>query len=87
MPSLVEAARFETMKRDGDALLPRLMTAFDRGADRFLNQGRSGRWRDCLTPGDVDRYEAIVRRAASPGLARWLEGGRRAAGEPTLSPD
>jgi aryl sulfotransferase len=87
MLSLVEAARFETMKRDGDALLPRLMTAFDRGADRFLNQGRSGRWRDCLTPGDVGRYEAIARRAASPGLARWLEGGRRAAGEPTLSPD
>jgi aryl sulfotransferase len=87
MPTLVEAARFETMKKEGDALLPNLKEAFDRGADRFLNQGRSGRWREYLLPDDVARYEAIVRRAASPGLARWLESGRHAAGEPGSSPD
>jgi len=87
MPSLVDAANFETMKKDGDALFPKLREAFDRGADRFLNQGRSGRWREYLLPEDVARYEAIVRRATTPGLARWLEGGRRAAIEPTSSPD
>jgi aryl sulfotransferase len=87
MPSLVEAARFETMKMDGDALLPKLKEAFDRGADRFINQGRSGRWREHLQPEDVARYEAIARRAVGPGLARWLEGGRRTAGDPTSSPD
>jgi aryl sulfotransferase len=87
MPSLVEAARFETMKADGDALLPGLKAGFDRGADRFLHQGRSGRWREHLRPEDVARYEAIAKRAASPGLARWLEGGRRNAGEPASSAD
>ena len=87
MPSLVEAARFETMKADGDALLPGLKAGFDRGADRFLHQGRSGRWREHLQPEDIARYDAIVRRAASPGLASWLEGGRRTAGEPTSSVD
>ena len=87
MPALVEAARFESMKQNGDALFPKLKMSFDRGADRFINQGRSGRWRECLTPEDVARYEAIARRAASPGLARWLEGGRRAAGDPVASPD
>jgi aryl sulfotransferase len=82
MPSLVEAARFESMKKDGDALFPRLTLAFDRGADRFINQGRSGRWREYLGPDDVARYEAIMARAATPGLARWLENGRRGAGDP-----
>jgi len=87
MPSLVEAARFETMKRDGDALFPRLKEAFDRGADRFLNQGRSGRWRQYLSAEDIARYEAIARRASTPGLAHWLEGGRGIAGDPTSSRD
>jgi len=87
MPSLVEAARFETMKRDGDALFPKLKQAFDRGADRFINKGRSGRWRQFLNDDDVARYEAIARRAATPGLAHWLEGGRLLAGDPVSSPD
>ena len=87
MPSLVEAARFDAMKRDGDALFPKLKEAFDRGADRFLNKGRSGRWREYLNAQDIARYEAIVRRASTPGLARWLEGGRRIAGDPVSSSD
>lgn len=87
MPSLVEAARFESMKKDGTALLPKLERVFDRGADRFINQGRSGRWREYLTPEDVARYEAIMARATTPGLARWLEGGRRTAGNPKSSSD
>ncbi|MDE2487518.1 MAG: sulfotransferase domain-containing protein [Alphaproteobacteria bacterium] len=87
MPTLVEAARFESMKRDGDAMYPLLKETFDRGADRFINQGRSGRWREHLSAEDADRYEAIVRRAATPGLARWLQGGRRLAGDPAASAD
>jgi aryl sulfotransferase len=87
MPSLVEAARFESMKKDGTALLPKLERVFDRGADRFLNQGRSGRWREYLTPEDVARYKAIMARATTPGLARWLESGRKTAGNPKFSSD
>jgi aryl sulfotransferase len=87
MPSLVEAAGFETMKKDGDALFPKLQKVFDRGADRFINQGRSGRWREHLKAEDIARYEAIMARACTPGLAGWLEGGRRIAGDPKSSRD
>ena len=87
MPSLVEAARFETMKKDGNALFPKLTKVFDTGADRFINKGRSGRWREYLKAEDVARYDAIVKRACTPGLAAWLEGGRRAAGDPSSSGD
>jgi aryl sulfotransferase len=87
MPSLVEAARFESMKKAGNDQFPKLTRVFDKGAERFINQGRSGRWREFLTPEDVGRYEAIVKRACTPGLARWLEGGRGSAGEPGQSGD
>ena len=87
MPSLVEAACFESMKKDGDALFPKLQEVFDRGADRFINKGLSGRWREYLGAEDIARYEAIMARACTPGLAAWLEGGRRKAGDPRSSPD
>ncbi len=87
MPHLVDAARFETMRRDGNRLNPALETSFDRGAERFINQGLSGRWRQHLTAGDVSRYEAIASRATTPRLAQWLQGGRRSAGNPQTMPD
>ena len=87
MPSLVQAASFESMKKAGDALIPNLHGAFDRGADRFLNKGKSGRWREYLTAEDIARYEAVARRACTAGLAGWLEGGRRIAGDPKSSCD
>jgi aryl sulfotransferase len=87
MAELVEAARFETMKKDGDTLYPKLKVAFDRGADRFMNKGQSGRWRQSLTEADAARYQAIVREAATPGLGAWLERGRRGAGDPRSAAD
>jgi aryl sulfotransferase len=85
MPQLVEAAGFQVMKKDGDALLPNFRTVFDRGADRFLNSGRSGRWREYATAEDTRRYEALARKMAAPSLAAWLEHGRLGAGEPRAS--
>jgi aryl sulfotransferase len=87
MPSLVQAACFESMKKAGDALIPNLQGVFDRGAERFLNKGKSGRWRECLTAEDIARYEAVVARTCAPGLGGWLEGGRRKAGDPKSSCD
>ena len=87
MPVLVEAARFETMKKDGNALFPKLPQVFDKGADRFINKGLSGRWREYLKAEDIARYQAILQRATTPGLASWLEGGRRRAGDPKSSRD
>jgi aryl sulfotransferase len=87
LAELAEAARFDTMKRQGDEMLPQLKMAFDNGAERFLNKGVNGRWRDFLTDEDLARYDALVKRRLTPALAAWLEGGRRAAGEPRASAD
>ena len=84
---LAHAAAFETMKRDGDAILPGLDMAFDRGVDRFINQGVNGRWQGVLTAPDLERYDALVRRRFTPAQAAWTAQGRHVAGDPRDLPD
>lgn len=79
---LAEAARFDAMKANGEALLPRIGDMFDNGSQRFLNKGSNGRWRDVLTDADLARYEAVFRRKVSQACADWLEHGRLGAGDP-----
>ncbi len=87
LPALAQAASFEAMSANGEALLPRLREHFDQGAKRFLNKGTNGRWRDVLTEADLARYDAAFRRKVSPACADWLEHGRLGAGDPRASPD
>ena len=87
LAALAQAAGFEAMKADGEALLPRVGESFDHGAARFLNKGVNGRWRGVLTDADLARYEAVLRRKVSPACADWLEHGRRGAGDPRGLPD
>ena len=87
MAQLVEAATFEAMKRDGEALLPRIGEHFDKGSARFLNKGVNGRWKAFLTSEDLARYDALIRRKLSPAHARWIEQGGRVAGDPRALPD
>ncbi|HEY1751709.1 MAG TPA: sulfotransferase domain-containing protein [Caulobacteraceae bacterium] len=87
MARLVEAATFEAMQRDGDALLPQSGEHFDKGPERFLHKGTNGRWKDFLTGEDLARYDALVRAKLSPAHARWIEHGGRVAGDPAELPD
>jgi len=74
-PTLVEAATFEAMKRDGELLVPETAMVFAGGARTFINKGTNDRWRDVLTPTEVAQYEAVVARL-DPALSRWMERGR-----------
>jgi len=86
-PRLVEAASFESMKRDGDALLPMAHFLWEGGPARFLHKGSNGRWRERVPAEDLARYDEVVAREVSPSLARWVEHGRRGAGDPRALPD
>jgi aryl sulfotransferase len=86
-PQLVSAAGFDFMRKNGATLMPRAATSWDKGHERFINEGRNERWREALTPEDIARYEARAARELSPALASWLEKGRRIAGDPRLSAD
>jgi aryl sulfotransferase len=86
-PTLVEAAGFEAMKRDGGKLLPMAEGLWEGGADRFLHKGSVGRWRELFDPADLQRYEELVARECSPALASWLEKGRLGATDPAMAAD
>jgi aryl sulfotransferase len=81
-PALVEAATFEAMKRDGDALLAVMEHNFQGGHRSFMHKGANGRWRDDVDPEDLARWREKIEATLSPNLIAWLEGGRAAAGDP-----
>jgi aryl sulfotransferase len=83
---LVEAATFDAMKRHGEAILGRASALFEGGADRFFFKGSNGRWRELMSAEDLTLYEQAASRF-TPGLARWVEQGRRIAGDPRTAAD
>jgi len=82
-PTLVEAATFEAMKRDGEMLLPEVALIFQGGSQTFVNKGTNDRWREVLTAEEVAQYEALVARTVPADLSRWMERGREGR-EPRL---
>jgi aryl sulfotransferase len=80
-PTLVDAAGFSAMKRDGPTLLEGIELLFQDGSASFLHKGTNQRWRDVLTPDELAGYAALVQQRCSPALAHWLEHGRE-GGDP-----
>jgi aryl sulfotransferase len=82
---LIEAAGFNAMKAQGDALLPHAKHAWSGGSSRFMNKGINGQWRDVFSPDDLARYDDAVNMYFTPDLARWVARGQlaeRAGGRP-----
>ena len=84
---LVEAASFESMKRDGGTILAGMERQFRGGHETFLYRGSNSRWRGVLTEADLELYERKINAELSPSLIRWLSEGRLRAGDPRSSPD
>ena len=75
-PAMVEHCSFAWMKANATKSTPLGGAIWDRGAEVFINKGTNGRWRDVLTPEDVDRYEATAREKLGEECAAWLATGR-----------
>jgi aryl sulfotransferase len=86
-PGLVDAAGFEFMREHGATLLPRAAMSWDKGHERFINQGVNERWRAALTAEDLACYDARVANELSPSCSAWVAQGRLAAGDPASLPD
>lgn len=74
-PRIVDACRFESMKRDAEKVLGDMSFAFKGGNDTFLNKGTNGRWRDLLSEEELALYREAMARTLEPDCARWLESG------------
>ena len=68
------------MKSDHEASAI-LFKAFNDGAQAFLHQGTSGRWRDVLTEDQLQRHADLVRELLPEDAALWLEHGSLALGQ------
>jgi aryl sulfotransferase len=75
-PAAVERCTFEAMKANGERV--GTFWNFEGGSQSFLFKGTNGRWRDVLTPAELDAYEKRVAELLPPEAAAWLERGRRA---------
>lgn len=78
-PSLVNAARFDTMKSNAAGNAPGAHLGEWADSDKFFRKARQGEWRDVLSPENQALYEKISTERLSPDLKRWLENGQTPA--------
>lgn len=74
-PHVVDACRFETVKRDPEKVVGDMSFGFQGGAQTFVHKGTNGRWRGVLGEEDLELYAKAMERTLTPECARWLEGG------------
>jgi aryl sulfotransferase len=77
-PDLVQAATFESMKRDADITAPGTTEAIWQDNKQFFRSGKSGGWREIFAEGDAARYAARLEGLADPALLAWAHHGSRA---------
>jgi aryl sulfotransferase len=80
-PSLVQAATFGAMKTEG-ANAPGAHLGEWRDPKAFFKSARRGEWKNVLSAENLALYDSIAAERLDPQLRRWLEGGRKATGDP-----
>ncbi|MSR63379.1 MAG: sulfotransferase domain-containing protein [Planctomycetes bacterium] len=75
-PKIVEYCSFEWMKKNATKSVPLGGAFWDAGAEVFIHKGVNGRWKDTLTPAEIDEYDARARKELGPECARWLASGQ-----------
>jgi len=79
---LLAAASYESMKNRADELAPGAHMGEWKENKDFFRMARMGQWREALTPASQALYESVSTAIAEPRMKAWLEGGRRATGDP-----
>jgi hypothetical protein len=76
-PALVEAARFDAMRRRAPVVVPDAHEHLWKSATEFFHRGTSGQWRDEFDADLLRRYEARAEALAPPDLLAWVHHGGR----------
>jgi aryl sulfotransferase len=75
-PAIVEHCSFDYMKANGDKLSTFGNDLFQGGLQKsFINKGTNGRWRDRLSPEEIQKYEDFAARNMSADCAKWIATG------------
>lgn len=73
--ALLEHCSFDYMKAHAAQTVPFAGYIFDGGAKPFLHKGVNGRWKELLSPNDVDQYERLAEEKLGTECAYWLSTG------------
>lgn len=71
---ITKASTFESMKKDGNKLIPKYSKVFKGGAEAFLHKGKNGRWKEVFTEDDLELYARMNKRYDRKMIA-WIEKG------------
>jgi aryl sulfotransferase len=74
-PAILEHCSFDYMKENADSLSENFRGMFDGGLKNFIYKGTNGRWRDVLSPEEIQRYEDSAKANLTPECAHWLATG------------
>jgi aryl sulfotransferase len=74
-PKVLEHCSFDYMKANARKIAPMIEMVLQGGADSFINRGENGRWRDVLSPAEIDKCDAVAAANLTPDCARWLKTG------------
>ena len=74
-PRILEHCSFDWMKANAEKVTPLGGAIFEGGAEKFINKGVNGRWKDVLTAADVEAYERRALAELGPDCANWLATG------------
>jgi aryl sulfotransferase len=81
-PRLVEAASFGAMKDNADTDAPGAHLGDWKSNSDFFRRARLGEWPAVLSDENLALYERLSSERLDAKLKAWLEGGRRAVGDP-----
>ena len=79
--NMVNAATFNSMKRDSDKLIPKFQKIFKGGAKSFMNKGKNGRWAEVFNEEDQGLYQ-VMRDRYNSKMMDWIEQGSLVVGDP-----
>jgi len=72
---ILEHCSFDYMKTHAAMSVPFGGSIWEGGAKTFMNKGVNGRWKELLTPEDVEHYEQVAREKLGLECAYWLSTG------------
>ena len=70
-PAIVEHCTFDYMKKNADDISPQLKGFFEGGMKSFVFKGTNQRWREVMTPEDIEKYKSMANARLSPDCAHW----------------
>ncbi len=74
-PSILQHCSFDYMKENATQSVPLGGAFWDGGAQTFIHKGINGRWREILSPEEVNKYEIRASEELEEGCAHWLATG------------